>query len=307
MARIVAIVFALLLLSASYATSTVAETSPPENCPTRPYDKGRLWQVSKKGIPASFVFGTMHSKDPRILFLPGVIMQAFTNSTFFILETSLKDETVSKSQAAMFGGQGYSLRREIGDARFNQLADLASPYGIQDKVLDRFKIWAAASIISQPPQPKNPNKASLTLLDRELEKSARQMRKPVIPLETMEEQLAVFDQMSKIIQIEFLDQTMMEHSNLEDELERMTSHYLAGKTGWIFCDLELTLKEVSSGLSSLMTNTLIRDRNQKMVNRMLPTLQKGRSFVAVGALHLPGKEGILNLLRAQGFQIQRKF
>jgi len=235
------------------------------------------------------------------------VMQAFTNSTFFVLETSLKDETISKSQAAMFGGQGYSLHREIGDSRFDQLIKLVIPYGIPVQVLDRFKIWAAATIISQPPQPKNPNKAALTLLDRELEKSARQMQKTVIPLETMEEQLAVFDQMPKNLQVEFLDQTMKEHPNLDEEIERLSAHYLTGNTGWIFCDLEITLKEVSAGLSSIMTETLINDRNLTMVNRMMPTLEKGRSFIAVGALHLPGEKGILSLLHAKGFQIRRKF
>lgn len=307
MARIITLVLTLFLLSLWNISPTFAKSPPPENCEQRPYDSGRLWQISKKGLPTSFVFGTMHSKDPRILFLPGIVMQAFTGSTIFVLETSLRDKTIVESQAAMFGGQEYSLRAEIGDAQFGQLAKLTARYGIADQFLDKFKIWAAASVISQPPQPKNSNDPSLTLLDRELEKSAFKMQKSIVPLETMQEQLSVFDQMPKNLQLEFLDQTMKEHTSLDEEIERLSSHYLAGKTGWIFCDLEETLKQVSPGLASVMTDKLIKERNAKMVERMIPSILKGRSFIAIGALHLPGEKGVLSLLNSKGFQIKRKF
>ncbi|HEB66732.1 MAG TPA: TraB/GumN family protein, partial [Gammaproteobacteria bacterium] len=44
-------------------------------------------------------------------------------------------------------------------------------------------------------------------------------------------------------------------------------------------------------------------RNHRMVTRMQPKLAEGAAFIAVGALHLPGKAGILNLLRQQGYRV----
>lgn len=303
----VKIIIGLLFFFFFSINSALAESSPPENCEIRAFDKGRLWQVKKPNAPPSHVFGTMHSKDPRILFLPGIIMQAFTSSAVVILETSLKSEQLENSRAMMVGSGSYSLRNEIGDQRFQQLQQITPLYGLTPPALDKLKIWAVAAILSQPPQPRNKTDKSLTLLDRELERSAHQMKKVVFPLETMQEQLSLFDRMDRNLQIEYLDQALKGFSELDFEIEKISNHYLSGHTGWIYCDLETSLETVSSSLSSFMTDDLIDERNRKMVNRMMPLLDKGHAFVAIGALHLPGELGVLSLLEKQGFKVKRKF
>lgn len=284
-----------------------ADTAPPDNCEVRPYDRGRLWQVSKSDIPASYIFGTMHSKDPRILYLPGIIMQAFINSSVIILETSLNEKKLEESRAIMFGSPPYSLKQHLGEERFNRLNELTSLYGFNEQSLDRLKIWAAAAIISQPPQPRHSGEKALTLLDRELEKSAYQQKKSVYPLESMLEQLTLFDQLDVSAQTEYLDEAMRDFPNQEKEIARISNYYLAGRTGWIFCVLEEGLKNVSQSLAHFMKEDLISDRNSKMVQRMLPLIEKGGAFVAIGALHLPGDEGIIARLKKQGYKIERKF
>ncbi len=59
----------------------------------------------------------------------------------------------------------------------------------------------------------------------------------------------------------------------------------------------------NNNLSQRLRDALIDQRNLHMLNRMIPKLKKGRSFIAVGALHLPGKNGLLNLLRQKGFVV----
>jgi hypothetical protein len=51
------------------------------------------------------------------------------------------------------------------------------------------------------------------------------------------------------------------------------------------------------------TQTAIVDRNLRMAERLEPILEQGGVFVAVGALHLPGPDGLFELLRAQGYRI----
>ena len=46
------------------------------------------------------------------------------------------------------------------------------------------------------------------------------------------------------------------------------------------------------------------DRNRRMVHRILPYLEQGNSFIAVGALHLAGPQGILSLIRQQGYTVE---
>lgn len=298
-------IFVSLLMGISYPA--LAEPLPPENCIDRPFDEGRLWKLSREGVPPSYIFGTMHSRDPRILYLPGVVMQVFIASSTAVFETSLKDDELARNQQRLLLSPGESLREKIGAERFDSLAKLVMPYGMSPATLDRIKVWAAATIISQPLPASGKTGRSLTLLDKELEKSARIAGKRVVALESNKEQLDIFDTIPPTVQLEYLDQAMAEHSELDEELEKMTSYYLSGNTGWIACDLEETLAGVSSALNKIMTADLIYIRNHRMVERMLPELARGNVFVGVGALHLPGDEGILSLLEEKGYVIERKY
>ncbi|MFC4272815.1 hypothetical protein GQF03_09790 [Sneathiella chungangensis] len=297
---------AFLFLLLGIAPSSIAKPLPPENCADRPFDKGRLWKVSKENTPPSYIFGTMHSKDPRILYLPGVVMQVFIASSTAVFETSLKDDELIRNQQQMLLAPGQSLRAKIGSDRFDALVRIASTYRMDAATLDRVKIWAAAAIISQPP-PQGQDGQRFTLLDKELEKSAHQAGKRVVALETNQEQLDVFDSMPETVQLEYLDQAINENGQLDEEIEKMTSYYLSGNTGWIACNLEETLETVSPALGKIMTDDLIYLRNRRMVKRMLPELVNGNAFVGIGALHLPGDAGVLSLLEELGYTIERKY
>jgi uncharacterized protein YbaP (TraB family) len=296
-----------LLLASTFPHIAIAKVEAPENCEARPFDKGRLWKVTRGGQPPSYIFGTMHSKDPRILQIPGVIMQAFNTSNVMVFETSLKNEDMARTQSLMMLPQGESLRAKIGPQRFKELTKMAAPYGMNAQTLNRIKNWAAAAVISQPPPSLHGNSPRMALLDKELEKTAINAGKTVIALETNKEQLNVFDKTSEEVQLEYLDQSMVEHAELENELETITSYYLSGNTGWIACDLEQALSKSSEGLNQMMTEELIDMRNQRMVDRMQSALQQGSAFVGIGALHLPGENGVLYLLQAQGYTIERKY
>ncbi|MCF8466602.1 MAG: TraB/GumN family protein [Sneathiella sp.] len=260
-----------------------------------------------ENVVPSYIFGTMHSKDPRILHLPGAIMQAFMGSDTAIFETSLKNDELAASRDLMMLPTGKSLKAVIGEDRFAELVVLAAPYGMNAATLDRFKIWAAAAIISQPPPSHQQGAHPLTLLDKELEKSAYQSGKKVVALESNREQLDIFNGMPEAVQLEYLDQSMMENKELDAELETITSYYLSGNTGWIACDLEEALNHASPELNKIMTTELIEERNRRMVKRMVPELEKGNAFVGVGALHLPGTVGVLSLLKERGYSIERKY
>ena len=62
-----------------------------------------------------------------------------------------------------------------------------------------------------------------------------------------------------------------------------------------------------NSLYERVTERLLTDRNRLMVERMLPLLDAGDAFVAVGAMHLPGADGLLALLAERGYQIERVY
>jgi len=288
-------------------TPVIAKQIDAIACKARAYDQGKLWEVRKNGGPKSYIFGTMHSKDPRILQLPGVVMRALNGASVFILETVLTKESIRASEALMRLPSRSSLRQRIGEDRFQKLLPIIAQYNIPAPALDDFKIWAVASLLARPPVRSTSPQEQITMLDRELEKLARNQRKNIFPMETAAEQLGLFDKLSISAQLELLDQAIKDFSGLSQELEEMSRQYLVGKIGWFFCQMQDSIKALSPEMQDFMTNKLIIQRNKNMVTRILPKLETQSSFVAVGALHLPGDQGILSLLKEQGYSLRRRF
>lgn len=297
------LLLAALLLKTELAT---AEILAPPNCPVQAFDKGLLWQVQKPGIRPSYIFGTMHSRDKRILHIPGAVMSRFMTAGTAVFETTLDDRSLAQSRQVMKLPPGQSLKNLVGLQKFMQLAKLVSQKNIAPAVLNRLKIWAVATILAQPDPPAQKN-ARVKLLDKELESAARQWKKKIIALETNLEQIAVFDSMPQAVQMEFLDQSLAEIGTLEMDMETMTQFYLKGQTGWIWCDLQESLTHSSRKLRTVLNEHLILDRNAKMVQRLQKILPAGNVFVAIGALHLPGEQGVVNLLKRSGYEISRKY
>lgn len=283
-----------------------ARFSPPENCPEIPFGKGRLWKVTSPQGISSYVFGTVHTANPKVLQIPGIIMEAFNRSHTIVLELSTGDQLVFDAAAAMFGGPGYSLQRTIPAPLFKTSVQYIKKYGIPPELLDNLKIWAVAITLSLPPE-KRQNKGPLTFLDKELEKLGKKLGKGIFPLEKPAEQLGLFDTLPLSVQTEYLQQVVKDHPNVEEQIAELTQFYLSGNTGWIYCKVENDLQGTSEAFKSFMREDLLNIRNAKMVDRSLPKLSKGGLFIAVGALHLPGKKGILSLLKNKGYRISKEY
>jgi len=82
----------------------------------------------------------------------------------------------------------------------------------------------------------------------------------------------------------------------------MVLAYLKGDLDEIY-RRSMEMQSQDDELAKRLMHSLIDERNQRMLERMLPELKKGRTFIAVGALHLPGEFGLLNLLRKAGFAV----
>lgn len=262
---------------------------------------GLLWEISKPGQQPSWLFGTIHSEDPEILDLAAAVRQAIDASNSVVLEILMDTDAMMYSSTAMLMLDGRSLPDVIGMPLYTKVAALIASRGIPELVLNRMKPWAAAVTLSTPALETG------MVLDRMLYEDAVKQGKAVHGLETMQEQLDLFDSMSEADQIILLQDAIDNLQQLDAMHAELLTAYKQRDLGRLLAINEASMQSGDQRLADDFQRRLIDDRNQRMAERAQPYLQKGKAFVAVGALHLPGKTGLLERLQQQGYSVRRVY
>lgn len=261
------------------------------------YEKGLLWKIERDGAQPSHVFGTMHSEDERVLNLPAPVKSAFDASASYTMEVVLDMNSALEMSQAMMFMDGRNLKTLLGPALFAKVAPLMAARGIPEMALPALKPWAVFLTLSMPP-PKTG-----VFLDALLHQRAEEQKKKVHGLETVAEQLGVFEKMSIEDQVSMVADSVKYHGELEKAIEELLVVYLARDLKGLQDVNAKYMMMNDKQLGDRIMDALIDTRNRRMVERMEARLKEGKAFIAVGAMHLPGDEGVLNLLTQRGYRV----
>lgn len=299
---VVATAVCLLIDCPAQARAPVGESEPGRS-PAGAFDHGVLWKVSGRGGEGgrpSYLFGTIHSDDPRVVQLPRQVRAAFDESDHFCMELLLDPRASSVLAQSVVFPQGQDLRAMIGGTLFEQIVPLMADHGVPEQALLRLKPWAVLMILSSPKQKTG------RVLDLSLHERAKRQGKSTCGLETVEEQVAIFDTASVAEQLILLRDTVKRYSQLPDLFTRLIDRYLARDLAGL-----LTLSQESGPTDAAVKRVfdvfmrrLLDQRNPRLLDRMDAAIRAGGAFIAVGALHLPGEQGLLRLLHQQGYALE---
>jgi uncharacterized protein YbaP (TraB family) len=262
------------------------------------FKHGILWEISKPGIHHSYVFGTIHSDDPRVTRLPQAVELAFAYSRSFTGELDLSDDSILRTEQDMLLPSGSNLEQIIGTERYRKCVALMADYGVPQDTLRLMRPWAVALQLNMP------KSQSDQFLDRILYQRAVARGLPVYGLESIPEQIAVFDKMPLPQQIDLLDQAIANYASMPAFIQSLIDLYLARDLSGLQAINNQQMQSADAELAANVEQRLILTRNHRMVMRMQARLTEGYAFIAVGALHLPGEQGILNLLEQQGYLVK---
>jgi hypothetical protein len=262
------------------------------------HSQGLLWEIGKPGIPPSYLFGTIHSEDPEVLDLAQPVRKAWTGSRRVVLEVVLDSEAMRQTGSAMLMRDGQLLSEILGEDLFRQTVLAMQTRGIPEVVLDRMKPWAVATTLSMPAA------GTGMVLDRVLYEQALQDGKAVAGLESVHEQLAIFEGLSVDDQVALLRDAVEQLPGIAALQEALLDAYKRRDLAAMLAINAAALEDGDRRLADDFQRRLVTDRNRLMAERVQPYLREGRAFVAVGALHLPGDEGLLNLLQKQGYTVK---
>ena len=271
------------------------------------HGEGLLWRIERPGLAPSYLFGTVHSTDERVRDLPRPVADAIAATDSLTLEVVITDDVMAELAKRMVISDGRLLDEILGLELFAQTATVGARYGIPEVGLKLLRPWAAWMLFSFPPEEIARQAAGEPALDVMLQADAMSQNKPVYGLETIDEQIDVIEGFSENEHIAMLKSTVAANGEIEDMFERLIRDYLARDLNAIHAFLSEQTAGFDAGLAEAITERFIEVRSELMAGRMVPRLAEGNSFIAVGALHLPGERGVLHLLELQGYQIFRVY
>ncbi len=256
-----------------------------------------LWKVTSERGAVNYIFGTIHSDDPRVLRLKPAAQTAFTGSERLVLEIALSPEGMLDMMTRMYRRDNSTLQHDLPAPLYAQTLAAYKVRGLEESWVNRLTVWGAALSLMVPP-------SSGMVLDLQLQSQMQARGKPVLGLETVESQLAVFADLDRESQVRMLTIALGELERMDQTTEKLIQYYLREDIAAIAgMEDEFHTGENRVFMEKLM-DRLVDDRNRGMAQGMQQHMQAGQTFVAIGALHLPGKNGIIHLLRKAGYKVE---
>lgn len=294
------------VLVAAYAAAAIAAAPALDTRQDAPR-RGLLYEIRTAGNTV-YLFGTLHVGKPEFYPLSRQVNRALADSQRLYLEVNLTDTaTVNAETVAMaMYGDGITLDQKLPPALMEKVSARLARHQFPRQLALKMKPWMLAHtilLLEAKRRGYDPELAS----EFHLLGYAGAEHKEILGLESLSDQFAVFDRMSPAQQQAFLEQTL---SELDDA--RFEARLKALFDAWANADARALEDELQyekaqdSVFASILLPRLIDERNRAMTDRIADIARSGpKSFVAVGALHLVGKEGIVELLRRRGFAVHQ--
>ena len=258
-------------------------------------DSALFWSIDRNDERAGYVLGTIHSEDPRVLDFSEAFIEMLSSNHVFAMEMVPDLPTLQRLTEFMQYQDGTTLESRVGPDRYARLQLALVRYQVPADWIAGMKVWAAMMTLSIPPPETG------FFMDFSLSLRAAGAGLRVAGLETLEEQLAFLEEMPMEQQVELLDQALAEYPRAQEVHDQMVESYLGGDLLALKVQAEEQLSQLDPEARRYFMHRGIDLRNQRMMESLDPLLNEGRVFVAVGAMHLPGKNGLLQLLRDRGY------
>jgi uncharacterized protein len=250
-----------------------------------------LWKITDGSAKNSYLYGTIHLTDPRVFEWDDSIYSRIGQCSLFVGEMDLSPANLLKATSLMLLPDGNTLKERFSSADYEIIkTGLKTCSGYDLAFFDRLKPQALMGLCYASGEGERLD----ATVDELLFQYAGSKGLPVKGLETVEEQVALFDHIPDAYVVDFF-RNIDQHRS---ETEQLIDLYRRGDLDSLYA----LMQEEETDL--LMNQEIITDRNYRMAERLEPMLREQSVFIAVGAGHLPGNDGIIALLRKSGFTIQ---
>ena len=262
-----------------------------------PTENALLWEI--RTIPQSkpsYLFGTIHLICPADFSLSDSLKSAITKTGQVALEIDMDDPAMMVTMMkTMNMPDGNELKNLMTEAEYNKLSQFyKDSVGIGLAMLEKAKPFVLMGPIFNAVLACQPQSYEMSLVDL-----AKKQKSEVIGLETIDEQMALFDSIPYKDQMKVILAMIDSLPQARKEFQGLVEMYKAQKINDLY---KLTLKS-EFGLDG-NEEVLLYARNQKWIARIQKIMAEKPTFFAVGAAHLGGEKGVIALLRKEGYVVR---
>lgn len=261
-----------------------------------------LWKITAPGSKGpSYIMGTMHTNHSKVLQLGRKCYPYIRRVQLFAMEADIESGMDIGLLQIMRMGSGYSLRQMLpaDDYRLLDsliLAQMGLPLSLLDNVAPVFILTMLEAQEVAATEPGGNTTAQP--LDLQLRSYAAKRKKKVVGVETLQEQFETLGTLTYEEQADMLLNYMHTQNQPGNSTADLLRFYLQQQLD------SLLVMSADETMPEKFNRALLQDRNLRMAQRTAAMVQQQTVFVAVGALHLPGPEGVIEHLRKLGLTVE---
>ena len=262
-----------------------------------------FWEISGNGLKNhSYLYGTMHTQDERAFQFKEGVIDAFNQTEIYAMELNMDSVNQGALLSKLIMDSTYSLKTLLTADEYAVVSNFfKDSLGQALFMFEKMQPLFTAQMVTL----KDLEAQQTDALDIYFFKEAKKQKKQTIGLEKTIEQIDAFSAIPYELQAKGLVDAVTDYGKEGKlDMDTMIKHYAEGNLDKL---LEMTTKdEEDEEFSKIFNDIFLVKRNYNMADRAEPYIKKGSTFIAIGAAHLPGEEGVIELLRKKGYKVIAK-
>jgi uncharacterized protein YbaP (TraB family) len=275
--------------------------------------EGLLWKIEKAGLATSYLYGTIHSTQPLALDLARKAAIHIDDAKSVVTElggpfdASAKVNMSASMLASALSTDTDSFAGELSGPDAEMAERYLAGKGYAKDLAHHLKLWLLALATSVPSCETEGQSLNLPEVDDTIAGIGRSKGVPVIALETVAEQIGAVAATPPKLAAEMLVATARSPGLDDDAYVTLLALYNDKHPTRALAVLDAApgVPDVDRIASREFTKLLLVSRNEIMATRAAPYIESGAAFIAVGALHLSGKDGLIERFRRMGYTVTR--
>ncbi|MES2329552.1 MAG: TraB/GumN family protein [Bacteroidota bacterium] len=254
-----------------------------------------LWAISGNDLQKpSYIFGTFHIMCKEDFSISPILKSKLRATKQFYGELKMDDPSMQQQLALKMAMKGQTMQSLLDAKEYKEVSDSFQRItGLPFMLFNNFKPFMTLSVLTI----KSISCSDIVQPETEFVSLAKENKLPILGLETIDDEMHAIDKQPLDSQVNSLKQMILNFDSIKTETKKMIAVYNKRNIDSIYRFAS------GSGMDGNFERDFVITRNKNWMPVIKKAMKEKETFFAVGAGHLGGKEGLLNLLRTQGYKV----